>query len=83
VLILFEVDYPRTHNIQFLLEHLPANIMEPPAEKKLLGLSSYAISTRYPSEFDNLTENEWKEAVSLAGKVIEWAKKLIDSFPAK
>ena len=53
--------------------------MWPFAPDEVETLSPFA--TRYPDDTDPLSENEVSEAISLAEKVIEWAKKQIGQIP--
>ena len=54
-------------------------VMWPFAPDEVETLSPFA--TRYPDDTDPLSENEVSEAISLAEKVIEWAKKQIGQIP--
>ena len=51
------------------------------APNEVEALSPFAVETRYPDDTDPLSENEVTEAISLAEKVIEWAKKQIGQIP--
>ena len=55
--------------------------MWPFAPDEVEALSPFAVETRYPDDSDPLSENEVTEAISLAEKVIEWAKKQIGQIP--
>ena len=37
-------------------------------------LNDYAVETRYPGEYEPVTEVEYFEAVDIASKVIQWVK---------
>ena len=55
--------------------------MWPFAPDEVEALSPFAVETRYPDDTDPLSENEVSEAISLAEKLIEWAKKQIGQIP--
>lgn len=76
VLVAHAIPFPRTHNIATLLDLLPRNILLPPEAEAVASLTDYAVLTRYPSNLEPITEEEYHEAVHLAKVVVEWAKTL-------
>jgi len=42
--------------------------------EEAVGLTTYAVMARYPGDLEPVTEDEYLEALSLAEKVINWAK---------
>ena len=74
VLIANNVPSTKTHNIGTLIEMLPSNVVFPKELKEAAGLTVYAVMTRYPGDLEPVTEDEYLEALSLAEKVINWAK---------
>ena len=73
VLIAAQIDIPYTHNIQKLLDLLPAGIPRTVEVDASGRLSAYAVTTRYPGEEEPLTEEDHREAVRLAEAVVAWA----------
>lgn len=41
------------------------------------GLADYAVTSRYPGDFESVDEGEYKEALRLAETVVIWAGKII------
>ncbi len=46
--------------------------------KETAELSVYAVDTRYPGDYDPVTEPEYKLALAMAEKVIKWAEAHIE-----
>jgi hypothetical protein len=42
-----------------------------------VALSPYAVTARYPGEVEPATEEDWREAVSAAKAVVNWAQTVI------
>jgi HEPN domain-containing protein len=78
VLRFSEIDFPRTHDIGELLALLNKSEQKVPQELwKADELSQYAVETRYPGPAESVTRNEYRQAVALAQKVMQWAEKII------
>jgi hypothetical protein len=45
--------------------------------KDSISLTAYAVSTRYPGDFEPVDEQEYQEAFEIAVLVFEWVKKRI------
>ena len=41
------------------------------------SLTDYAVTSRYPGDFESVDEEEYKEAVRLAETVVLWAERII------
>ena len=78
VLVFSNVEFPRTHNIRTLVELLPAGIFRDPLLDSAAGLTEYAVSSRYPSESEAVTQEEFQEASALAAGVVAWAEALVE-----
>ena len=63
------MDFPYTHDLQELLALCAEHGGWPAELKEARKLTYYAISTRYPGEADEVSQNEAREAVKLAGQV--------------
>jgi HEPN domain-containing protein len=70
--------FPKTHDIGFLLDTLSENKISIP-ENIHLGrmLTQYAVETRYPGEYEPVTDDEYKEALKYAECIYGWASELI------
>ena len=78
VLVFRGVDFPKTHNIRVLLNLLDSATQQIPQDlRKAIGLTVYATMTRYPGEAEPVTEEEYREAVALAEKVVRWAEETV------
>lgn len=66
--------FPKTHNIRALLDRLPPDLPPPEDVAASAILNDYAVVTRYPSNLEPVSEEEYHEAVRLAKAVVEWAE---------
>ena len=48
--------------------------------KKAKILTDYAVETRYPGDYEPVTENEYKKAVKLADDVYKWVARKLESL---
>ena len=71
------VEYPFTHNIQLLIDLLPAGLSAPQTILAAVDLTPYAVTTRYPGEVEPVTAEERAEAVRVATIVVQWAESLL------
>ena len=74
VLIFRDVDFPRTHSIEHLVELLPPDVSRPAFLREAANLTDYAVTLRYPPTRESVDEEEYLEAVRLAEAVVAWAK---------
>ncbi len=77
VLIINNISYPKTHNIRTLLDLLPKEIVLPADVDAAAILTDYAVSGRYPDEVEEVSEEEYQEAVRLALVVVQWAESIL------
>ena len=77
VLIAKDIAPPKTHNIRILLDLLSQVIVAPQEIEDSAGLTDYAVTSRYPGDFEPVSEEEYKEALKLAKMVVIWAEKNI------
>jgi len=78
VLVLRSVPFPRTHNIGTLVDLLPGDLNLPGEVEEASSLTEYAVLTRYPGDFEPVTEKEYLEAIRIAEAVIQWAQKIVE-----
>jgi HEPN domain-containing protein len=55
------------------------NIQVPTEVESAVILNDYAVVTRYPGEYEPVTDIEYLEAVEIAAKVIEWVSETCKS----
>ncbi|GHT99008.1 DNA-binding protein [Spirochaetia bacterium] len=77
LLIYYGVEPDFTHNIGILLEELEKLTDIPSNIKEASELTMYAVQTRYPGEYDEITKEEYKKAVKIAKNCIEWTENKI------
>jgi HEPN domain-containing protein len=67
-----------THDLEELGTGLERNqIPIPDFVKDAVVLTKYASEARYPGVYEAVTQEEYQEAVKLAGAVVLWAEELI------
>lgn len=76
LLIAYDVEFPKTHNIDFLLKQcikIDTNF------ERFMGnsLSEYEVDMRYPDIRYIPTEDEMNEAIDLMYKIINFVKEII------
>lgn len=65
--------FPRTHSVGLLLDLLDKAEVTVPAEiKQSAILTDYAVTTRYPGDYEAVTKEEYSEALDLANRVFSW-----------
>ncbi len=77
VLILQGIEFPKTHNIQVLIDLLPLNTVPDEEISEISGLTEYAVSFRYPGDNEPITEEEYNTAVTLADLTVKWAERIL------
>ena len=78
VLIKNNVEFPRTHNLRILLDKIPSGINLPADVEEASALTDYAVSARYPGDLEDVTEEDYAEALRMARAVLDWAKVTIE-----
>lgn len=77
VLLSRGMQFPFTHSIQALLDLLPTDLDVDSQVYQAVDLSPYAVLTRYPGEYEPVTEEAYREAIHVADVVVSWAKRLL------
>ncbi len=77
VLIAKGVPPPKTHNIRTLLDLLPQEVIAPQEIEDAASLTDYAVTSRYPGDFESVDEEEYEETVRLSENVVLWAERII------
>ena len=76
-LVWCEIDFPYTHNISILLELVEEHVGSSLGLSEAEELSPYAITARYPGEDEEVTGEEAKMALEIAGKVKQEIRKAL------
>jgi HEPN domain-containing protein len=72
------VRFPRTHDLETLAELAKlAKLSWSFAEDEISALTPYAVETRYPGGYAEITRQELEDAIGAAEKVIAWAKGIV------
>ncbi|MDW7709791.1 MAG: HEPN domain-containing protein [Deferrisomatales bacterium] len=82
ILLHRQVDFPFTHDLSELLDTMAAaGIDVPPAFAEADALTPYAVETRYPGFWGEVSEREVAEALRLAEAVVRWAEEAVGCQP--
>ena len=75
VMILRNIDFPYVHNLALLLSMLEENGEDVPDRiRRAVGLTPYAVDTRYPGVDQPVSEEAYRDAIAIAEAVIQWAE---------
>jgi len=74
LLIYYRVDPEFTHNIGLLLNKLESFTEIPENIKTAISVTKYAVITRYPGEYDEVTKSDYEESVKIAKDCIDWVE---------
>lgn len=77
VLIAEHIEFRLEHHIGYLLGLLPRKIPSPPEAVEAVTLTSYAVMTRYPGDYEEITGEMYREAVRIARGIVGWAEQII------
>ena len=69
VLIYFDIAPPRTHNLKMLIELMPAAFPVPDSVASAASLTDYAVTTRYPGDYEPIPFAQAQDAVQVAQRV--------------
>ncbi len=73
-----DIKFPKTHNLSHLIELLEdKGIKIPKIVKKAELISDYSVETRYPGDYEEVDEKEYKRVVKIAEDVFNWVSKKI------
>jgi HEPN domain-containing protein len=78
LLIYYGVEPEFTHNIGVLLNELEKFAEIPEDIKEVTKLTKYAVITRYPGEYDEITKEDYEESIKIAKDCLEWIKNKIE-----
>jgi len=78
LLVKLNKPFPRTHSIEMLLKLIEEMGTEIPEDiNQVRILTGYAVDSRYPGIYEPVSEEEYNEAVTLAGMVFDWVDSII------
>jgi HEPN domain-containing protein len=77
LLIYYGVDPEFTHNIGLLLNELEKFTEIPENIKLSTNVTKYAVITRYPGEYDEITKENYEESIKIAKDCLEWVQNKI------
>ena len=69
MLVLNAIEFPRTHQISLLLALVPAQVRPVLAPQEQDRLTEYAVTTRYPGDYDPILREEARQAVQTARRL--------------
>ncbi|RJP20562.1 MAG: HEPN domain-containing protein [Candidatus Abyssobacteria bacterium SURF_5] len=75
VLLSENIEFPLTHDLEELLEIAESNGIELPEVVREAGsLTPYAVATRYPGNWSEITQEDMQEAIRIAELTLAWAR---------
>jgi HEPN domain-containing protein len=77
LLIYYRVEPEFTHNIEILLKELKDFIDIPENIKETARLTNYAVQTRYPGEYEEITKEEYENGIKIANACLDWVENKI------
>jgi HEPN domain-containing protein len=78
VLQYHQIAFRYIHDLDELIKYFDKNDVEFPDDlRQVADLTQYAIETRYPGHFDDLTEEVYQQALEIAERTVAWAESVI------
>ncbi len=68
---------PATHNLKTLVEKFPPDLGVPADVADAIALTDYAVTTRYPGVYEEVEEDEYRDAMRMAECVMAWVERVI------
>jgi HEPN domain-containing protein len=78
LLIYYCIEPEFTHNIGILLNELEKHTDIPENIKDSTDLTKFAVQTRYPGEYDDITKEKYENAVKITNNCLEWVENKIN-----
>ncbi|GMO63245.1 MAG: HEPN domain-containing protein [Treponemataceae bacterium] len=72
LLIYYDVEPEFTHNVGVLLTALSDYTDIPDNIKDATKVTKYAVQTRYPGEYDDITKDNYEESLKIAKACLDW-----------
>ncbi len=74
----YHITFRYIHDLEELIENFEKNGVAFPSDlKQATILTQYAIETRYPGHFDEITEDDYRQALEIAERLVDWAESVI------
>jgi HEPN domain-containing protein len=71
--------FPYVHDLAELIARLDSAGVDVPEDvKDAVGLTEFAVASRYPGMMEPVTWTEYQQAVALASGVVSWCQRLIE-----
>ena len=78
VCVKHDLEFPKTHSLVRLIDILEIGGVKVPKNiKEADVLTQYAVESRYPSISEEVTKEEYQDALELAARVLFWAVSVI------
>ena len=77
LLIIHEVDFPKTHDIERLVQLLPPTVFLPIAMPDQALLTSYAVTARYPGDDEPVSRADARHAMTIVRKTRKAARNFL------
>jgi HEPN domain-containing protein len=74
LLIYNQIEPEFTHNIGLLLNNLGKVTNIPDEMNETIKLTKYAVQTRYPGQYDDVTKKDYDESIRIAKMCLEWVQ---------
>jgi HEPN domain-containing protein len=69
--------YPKVHAFTLLLEQIEQYVTVPEAIREVVELTDYAVQMRYPGDYFPVSDEEYKRALELAERTVQWVRSQI------
>ncbi len=79
VYLALDLSPPKTHDLAYLMDNLPDNVVSAPSMLMLPVLTKYAVQCRYPGQEIPVNRPDWLTAVELAKETYRWAKRIVNA----
>jgi HEPN domain-containing protein len=77
VLVSLGIDFPKSHNIEFLLTLLPVHVSRVAVLDQASQLTTFATFFRYPGDREDISFELYQEMFEIARETVAWAKAVI------
>ncbi len=72
------LEFPKTHSVVHLIDILESGGVSVPENVRDADvLTHYAVQSRYPSWVEEVTQQEYREVLNLAARVVFWAESVV------
>jgi len=77
ILVLKGIDFGRTHDISILLAMVPRNIRPEMSKLEQVTLVDYAVTSRYPGDYEPISMADARKAVAMSRKVRGFVRRYV------